>query len=194
MFCQIWINNSSWFKIIFCVYSACVLSRFVECELDFSFMKLFSASKLFSFQPVITTNNSTRTRPPDRSLSAAIPEKSHKFLIAATAFSVLIIEHSPIAVATPHTFIKGFRHVNGDSCRRRFFASIFYHALIALSMYTNQNCQTQWLSHVICGASMSRFRFAYFRHCTSVTFTWIFRPRTQFCNLNFHHDEQKQLS
>lgn len=98
--------------------------------------------------------------------------------------SVSLIGHSPIAVATPHTLINGFRHVNGESCRRRFFTSILYRTLIALSMYTNQNCQTQWLSHVIRGAFMSRTRFAYFRHFTSATLTRIFRPRTQFCNSN----------
>lgn len=38
--------------------------------------------------------------------------------------------HSPIAVATPHTLIKGFKHVNGDSCRLRFLASIFFHTTL----------------------------------------------------------------
>jgi hypothetical protein len=37
-----------------------------------------------------------------------------------------LIGHSPMAVATPHTLIKGFKHVNGESCRLRFFTSIFY--------------------------------------------------------------------
>jgi hypothetical protein len=29
-----------------------------------------------------------------------------------------------MAVATPHTLIKGFKQTNGESCRRRFFTSI----------------------------------------------------------------------
>lgn len=34
------------------------------------------------------------------------------------------LQHSPIAVETPHTLINGFKHANGDSCRRRLFTSI----------------------------------------------------------------------
>jgi hypothetical protein len=30
-----------------------------------------------------------------------------------------------MAVAIPHTLISGFKHVNGDSCRLRFFVSMF---------------------------------------------------------------------
>lgn len=35
-----------------------------------------------------------------------------------------IDQHSPIAVETPHSLMNGFRHANGDSCRRRLFISI----------------------------------------------------------------------
>lgn len=54
--------------------------------------------------------------------------------------------NSPIAVATPHTLISGFRHVNGDSCRLRFFTSML--STNGEAVYTNRNCQFQWLSCV----------------------------------------------
>lgn len=100
---------------------------------------------------------------------------SERNIIAALHF---VPHHSPIAVATPQTLINGFKHVNGDSCRLLFFASIFYRAAdktreSKLSDSIAFTCHAT----LLCPLSF----FAHFNHGTSLRCTYC-SPHTQSWN------------
>lgn len=99
-----------------------------------------------------------------------------------TNFDVFINVHSPMAVATPHILITGFKHVKGESCLRLFFASIVPRAMINSSVQTNQNFQILGLLHVTWGIHVRiHFQRISTIKYTSVPFTY-FPMTTQFWN------------
>lgn len=63
--------------------------------------------------------------------------------------------HSPIAVATPHILISGFRHLNGESCRLRFFTSMF----LRFFLHKSKTVKVNDCSHVTWCFLSSAFPF-----------------------------------
>lgn len=102
-----------------------------------------------------------------------------------------IEHHSPIAVATPHTLMSGFKHVNGESCRLRFFASMF----LSHGFQPFRCTHKSKLSNSMAFTCQMTLLFVHIHFCTfppsHITDFYTYSPRRALnSEMNFHEIEQ----